>query len=52
LDRGNNQIVEFTLLFNKYKKRLYNYILKISSDRMLGRAIECEIDIPIKFKLD
>ncbi len=35
----NNQIIEFTILFNKYKKRLYNYVLKMSSDRMLSDDI-------------
>ncbi|MEJ2614021.1 MAG: RNA polymerase sigma factor [Ignavibacteriaceae bacterium] len=34
MNRDKNQIVEFTLLFNKYKKRLFNYVLKMSSDRM------------------
>lgn len=30
----DNQIVEFTILFNKYKKRVYNYALKMLNDQM------------------
>ena len=29
-----NQIIEFTILFNKYKKRIYNYALKMLNDQM------------------
>jgi RNA polymerase sigma-70 factor, ECF subfamily len=34
LHEKDNQIVEFTILFNKYKKRIYNYALKMLNDRM------------------
>lgn len=32
-DRKN--IVEFTILFNRYKKKIYNYLLRMTSDTML-----------------
>jgi len=34
LHEKDNQIVEFTILFNKYKKRIYNYALKMLNDQM------------------
>ena len=41
-----NQIIEFTILFNKYKKRIYNYALKMLSDKM--RADDVVQDVFIK----
>ncbi|MBK7632586.1 MAG: sigma-70 family RNA polymerase sigma factor [Ignavibacteriales bacterium] len=29
-----NQIIEFTLLFNKHKRRVYSYALKMLGDKM------------------
>ncbi|GAB4129495.1 MAG: RNA polymerase sigma-70 factor [Ignavibacteriales bacterium] len=34
-----NQIIEFTILFNKYKKRIYNYALKMLGDAMFADDI-------------
>jgi len=34
LQQKENQIIEFTILFNKYKKRIYNYALKMLNDKM------------------
>ncbi len=33
--RISNQIVEFTIHYNRYKTRLYNFALKMVSDRMV-----------------
>lgn len=34
LQEDKNQIIEFTLLFNKHKRRVYNYALKMLGDKM------------------
>jgi RNA polymerase sigma-70 factor, ECF subfamily len=39
LHEKDNQIVEFTILFNKYKKRIYNYALKMLNDQMYADDI-------------
>jgi RNA polymerase sigma factor (sigma-70 family) len=36
---SNDDIIEFTLIFNKYKVKLYNYVLKMISDRMPAEDI-------------
>ncbi|MCU0343603.1 MAG: hypothetical protein MUF28_07255 [Ignavibacterium sp.] len=41
-----NEIIEFTILFNKYKKRIYNYALKMLNDKM--RADDIVQDVFIK----
>jgi RNA polymerase sigma-70 factor (ECF subfamily) len=41
-----NQIIEFTILFNRYKKRVYNYALKMLNDQM--RADDIVQDVFIK----
>lgn len=41
-----NQIIEFTILFNRYKKRIYNYALKMLNDKM--RADDIVQDVFIK----
>ncbi|MCJ7553302.1 MAG: RNA polymerase sigma factor [Ignavibacteriaceae bacterium] len=48
----DDQIIEFTLLFNKYKKRLYNYVLKMSADRMLTDDIVQNVFIKLYQNLD
>ncbi|MFZ0454290.1 MAG: RNA polymerase sigma factor [Ignavibacteriaceae bacterium] len=50
--RDKTQIVEFTLLFNKYKKRLFNYVLKMSSDRMQSDDIVQDVFIKLYQNLD
>jgi RNA polymerase sigma-70 factor, ECF subfamily len=52
LNRDKNQIVEFTLLFNKYKKRLFNYVLKMSGDRMQSDDIVQNVFIKLYQNLD
>ena len=32
-------IVEFTLIYNRYKQRLYNYVIKMTSDNDLAEDI-------------
>jgi len=34
LQAEENKIIEFTLLFNKYKRRVYSYALKMLGDKM------------------
>lgn len=46
LQEKDNQIIEFTILFNKYKKRIYNYALKMLSDKM--RADDIVQDVFLK----
>lgn len=46
MQKKDNQIVEFTILFNKYKKRIYNYALKMFGDKM--RADDVVQDVFIK----
>jgi RNA polymerase sigma-70 factor (ECF subfamily) len=46
LQEKGNQIIEFTILFNKYKKRIYNYALKMLNDKM--RADDIVQDVFIK----
>jgi RNA polymerase sigma-70 factor, ECF subfamily len=46
LKEKDNQIIEFTILFNKYKKRIYNYALKMLNDKM--RADDIVQDVFIK----
>ena len=38
---GNNKshIIEFTIVFNRLKKRVYNYLLKMTSDRLTAEDI-------------
>ncbi|HSL90054.1 MAG TPA: RNA polymerase sigma factor, partial [Ignavibacteriaceae bacterium] len=48
----DDQIIEFTLLFNKFKKRLYNYVLKMSADRMLTDDIVQDVFIKLYQNLD
>jgi len=46
LQQKENQIIEFTILFNKYKKRIYSYALKMLNDKM--RADDIVQDVFIK----
>ncbi len=46
LQQKENQIIEFTILFNKYKKRIYNYASKMLNDKM--RADDIVQDVFIK----
>ena len=48
----NDEIIEFTLLFNKFKKRLYNYVLKMSADRMLTDDIVQDVFIKLYQNMD
>ena len=34
-----DHIIEFTIVFNRLKKRLYNYLLKMTSDRLTAEDI-------------
>jgi RNA polymerase sigma factor (sigma-70 family) len=39
LTHSNDDIIEFTLIFNRYKVKLYNYVLKMISDKMPSEDI-------------
>jgi RNA polymerase sigma-70 factor (ECF subfamily) len=45
LQQKENQIIEFTILFNKYKKRIYNYALKMLNDKMRADDIVQDVFI-------
>lgn len=34
-----DKIIEFTLLYNRYKNQLYNFLVKLSGDRMVAEDI-------------
>ncbi len=42
IDNSEN-IVDFTLIFNRFKKKLYNYVLKMTEDVMLTEDIVQDI---------
>lgn len=50
--RENSQIIEFTIIFNKHKKRLYNYVLKMSPDRMTADDIVQDVFIKLFRNMD
>lgn len=35
----SNKIIQFTLLYNRYKKKLYNFILRLAGDTMVAEDI-------------
>ncbi|MGE5680201.1 MAG: RNA polymerase sigma factor [Bacillota bacterium] len=35
----NNQLIDFTLIYNRHKKQLYNYVLKITRSSMIAEDI-------------
>ncbi len=39
VDKSKNQIIEFTIAFNRYKNKIFNYVLKMINDRMLVEDI-------------
>lgn len=39
LGNKKNHIIEFTIVFNRLKKRVYNYLLKMTSDRLTAEDI-------------
>ena len=39
MKKETDKIIQFTLLYNRYKKRLYNFLLKLSGDRMTAEDI-------------
>jgi RNA polymerase sigma-70 factor (ECF subfamily) len=47
-----NQIIEFTILFNRYKKRVYNYALKMLNDKMRADDIVQDVFIKLFENLD
>lgn len=43
----NNKILDFTLLYNRHKKQLYNYLLKITHSVMLSEDITHNVFIKL-----
>lgn len=35
----SDKIIQFTLLYNRYKKKLYNFLLRLSGDKMIAEDI-------------
>jgi RNA polymerase sigma-70 factor (ECF subfamily) len=52
LQEKENQIIEFTILFNKYKKRIYNYAFKMLNDKMRSDDIVQDVFIKLFENLD
>lgn len=48
----NTQIIEFTILFNKYKKRIYNYARKMLNDQMQADDTVQDVFIKLFENLD
>ena len=39
MKEDQKNIIEFTILFNRYKKKIYNYVLRMTSDTMLAEDV-------------
>ena len=39
LKTESEKIIQFTLLYNRYKKNLYNFLLRLSGDKMIAEDI-------------
>ncbi len=52
MDKSQNQIIDFTLIFNRYKNKIYNYVLKMISDRMLAEDIVQNVFLKLFENLD
>jgi len=52
LAASSRNIIEFTLIYNKYKNRLFNYTLKMLSDQMLAEDIIQTVFLKLFEKLD
>jgi len=49
-DREN--IIEFTILFNRYKKKIYSYVLRMTSDLMLAEDVVQNVFLKLYENLD
>jgi len=47
LQNQENQIIEFTILFNRYKRRIYNYAFKMLKDKMRSDDIVQDVFIKL-----
>jgi RNA polymerase sigma-70 factor (ECF subfamily) len=52
LTDNTENIIRFTLVFNSFKKRLYNYVLKMTEDVMLAEDIVQDIFLKLYQNLD
>jgi RNA polymerase sigma-70 factor (ECF subfamily) len=49
---NSENIIEFTLIFNRFKKKLYNYVLNMTEDIMLAEDIIQDIFLKLYQNLD
>jgi RNA polymerase sigma factor (sigma-70 family) len=52
LKTETDKIIEFTILYNRYKKRLYNFILRLSGDTMVAEDITQNVFLKLFEKFD
>jgi RNA polymerase sigma-70 factor (ECF subfamily) len=52
LKENQKNIIEFTILFNRYKKKIYNYVLKMTSDSMLAEDVVQNVFLKLYENLD
>jgi RNA polymerase sigma factor (sigma-70 family) len=52
LKENQKNIIEFTILFNRYKKKIYNYVLKMTSDSMLAEDVVQNVFLKLYKNLD
>ncbi len=49
---SSNQIIEFTIVFNRHKNKIFNYVLKMVNDRMLTEDIVQNVFLKLYENLD
>ena len=52
MKEDQKNIIEFTILFNRYKKRIYNYVLRMTSDTMLAEDVVQNVFLKLYENLD
>lgn len=52
MSRDTNNMIEFTLVYNRYKVRIYNFVLKMVSNRMVCDDIVQDVFMKLYQNLD
>ena len=52
MKEDQKNIIEFTILFNRYKKKIYNYVLRMTSDTMLAEDVVQNVFLKLYENLD
>ena len=39
MESGQKNIIDFTIVFNRHKKKIYNYALRMVSDKMIAEDV-------------